>query len=491
MLTSHFQNKSSLAPKDWDFADGVILTAGAVIVAIISYLFIPAMPDDAYIYLRIAANIGSGQGWLYNVGELTNPATSPIYTIVLTVVGLVFGYSSAALAVSYGIPLYALVVAQYVAWRRDGRVEAIVITAGTAFGARLLQSFGMETSLLMALVSFTALAYQHNGDSFRTGVFAGLTALTRPEGIILMGLIGACHLMLRRQIAWRSALVTVAFLLSWVVISWLYFGTVVPHTAEVKSLQRRMSPWINEPDFFHAFILQSRWLIFTIPLVAIGLWLTVRRLFRNDTFPALCVGFGLVQVLGYQLMDAPGAYFWYFEPGDFATNLAIMMALVWFGALVRRRLSLPQTAYVGAMFLMIPFVKEMSFDPIKRFPPNEYRHSGEYKAVAAWLRANSQPADAFAATEIGYLGWYSKQPVLDINGLVHRRSLPGLRQRNLHWWWDEGERPRYVVVHRPPWDGEPGHTGTWPAQISAEFASQYHKVFEYEGMEVFERNSAS
>lgn len=491
MLPNHFQNRDSFVPLEWELSDGVILAVGAAIITIVSYLYIPAIPDDGYIYLRIAANIGTGQGWLYNIGELTNPATSPIYALLLTTVGFVIGYSPVTLAVSYGISLYALLVAQYAAWRRVGRIEAIVIVAGTAFGARLLQSFGMETSLLMALVSFTALAYRQSGDSFRTGVFAGLTALTRPEGIILMGLIAACHLTLKQRIAWRSALITAGFLLFWAVFSWWYFGTVVPHTAEVKSLQRRMSPWINEPDFFHAFINQSRWLIITIPLVATGLWLAIRQLFKNDTFPALCIGFGLIQVLGYQLLDAPGAYFWYFEPGDFATNLAIMMALVWFGAVLKRRLSLPQTAYIGAMFLMIPFMKEVSFDPIKRFPPREYRHSGEYKAVGSWLRANSQPADAFAATEIGYLGWYSKQPVLDINGLVHRRSLPGLRQRNLHWWWDDGERPRYIVIHRPPWDGEPGHAGTWPAQLSADFASQYHKVFEYDDLEVFERNPAS
>jgi hypothetical protein len=121
--------------------------------------------------------------------------------------------------------------------------------------------------------------------------------------------------------------------------------------------------------------------------------------------------------------------------------------------------------------------------------PSEYRLSDEYRYAGKWMREHSTQNDAFAATEIGYLGWYSGLRTLDIHGLAHPRSLPWLRKHNLHWWWDVGERPRYVVTHDKPWEGEPGSAATWPLDLSADFFQQYSLVLKYKAIVVYEKNA--
>lgn len=455
-----------------------ILVAAAAVVVVISIIRIPV--DDSFIYLRIAKNIGTNRGWLYNVDEISNAATSTTYTLLLAAIGALIGYSDRTLAIAYGLSLYALILLQYVAWRTEGKILAVVIAAGTVLGAKLLKSFGMETALLMAFVSATALCYRKYGDAYGTGVLAGLTALTRPEGIILLGLIGLFEIVRRRRIAWRSGLTAALIIFPWVVFANLYFGTALSHTSQIKSLQRYYGPWARQPDFIFTFLKQSaiRWIAL---LIAVGsAWLAKCRIVGStDIFAALCISFGIAQVLAYQIMEAPSLYPWYYVPGNFALSLAIILLSA----------SVVKTLPRHFVALCLPTLPVIAAIWVWHIMPDEYRVSDEYRTVGQWLHEHGTPNDTFAAAEIGYLGWYSGLRVLDIHGLLHPRALPWLRQRNLHWWWDLGERPRYVVTHDVPWEGEPGSSGTWPPSLSADFFQQYNCVFKYKRTVVFEKTT--
>lgn len=485
--------RSSTAPHsqssaDFPLIDVLVLLTSVLIVSFVCYKLIPALPDDSYIYLRIANNINAGRGWLYNAGEYTNPATSMTYTVILTILGSIIGFGSYTLVVCYGMTLYLLFITQYFGWRQKGYLAALTIAAATTFGARLLESVGMEVALLMALVSLTSLSYRTDGDSFRTGLLAGLVTLTRPEGIIIVILVTVFHFFTRKSFAWRTVSVASAMMVSWLAFSYFYFGTIVPHTAEIKSLQRHYGYWEDQPDFIYYFVNQSKYLPLTFLLVAIGTFVAIKQSIRGDSFALICIAFGFLQVIGYQILDAPGAYFWYLVPGDFAADLAIFVLFVCVLQKLTLRYSLPKGSLVILTLIVTPVLMRASFNPIAKLP-GEYRYSDEYKYVAKWIRDHSGPNDSIAATEIGYIGWFSSRPILDIHGLVHRRSLPWLRAKNLHWWWDEGERPLYVVIHNPVWEGEPGSPKTWPTDLSTTFFSTYNEALRYRGILVYRLKS--
>lgn len=445
--------------------------------------------DDAYIYLRIAANIGNGQGWTYNPGELANAATSATYTLLLTAAGWLAGYGPLTLSLTYAATLAALAGLQYLAWRPlYGRALALMIAVIVAGSARMLDSAGMESALLMALVTATALAWQRHGDSWITGLLVGLCMLTRPEGVLVAALVGLVHLLHNRRIAWRSALAAVLLVAPWMIFAHFHFGGAGSHTAAVKAAQRGFGWWATQPGFATGWLHQARWPWLSLGLACAGLPLIIRLAMRGQVNGLFCVAFGVVQVSVYHLMDAPAGYHWYYVPGNVAIDLSIAVLIATgiqrlarqAGERMNRALPL---AGAGAGIAALAVLGMAPWQP-----PVQPYFAGQYRIVGDWLRSHGSPQDAFAATEIGYLGWHAGLRVLDIHALLHPRALPALREANLHWWWDEGSRPRFIVSHAPPWHGEPDSTQTWPAALSAQFHREYHEVFRYRDMRVHERN---
>lgn len=464
----------------WTRVDGAFLLLTAIIVGLSAWLLTPAHVDDSHIYLRIASNIAAGNGWVFNVGEQTNAATSTAYTLFLVALGSIVGFSTQMVSLAYALTIGSLLLVLYAAWREKGRLFAAYVAVGTVAGTDCLHAFGLESCLLLTVVAMTALMYERKGDSFWTGAFAGLTVLARPEGVILLLLIGAMELIVRRRLAWRSALGAIIIVSPWLVFSTLYFGSAFSHTAEIKSLQRNYGYWATRPDFIFLYVWHAKYLLAGIAAAAVGLWMfRLRPTALERPFSILCIAFGLLQVLGYQLLKAPAAYPWYDVPGNFSLSLALMLMA---GTLA---IAQPKALMAIGVAIAAPILAARAGFII----PGEYRFTADYRVVGAYMRANSEPTDTFAATEIGFLGVYSGLQTLDTHGLLHRRSLPELRKHNLHWWWDLGERPTYVVNHRYPGDGEPGNA-TWPEALTQEFRAQYTPVFEHGSLILYKRNEA-
>lgn len=481
-------NPSPPAPRRADVIDRLVLF-GLLLAALAAGCSLQAaLVDDAYIYLRIGANLGNGLGWTYNSGELANAATSATYTLLLTAVGKLVGYGPLALGLAWGIGLAGFACLQYLAWRPlYGRILALLIVALVAGATRLLESVGMETALLMALVTAVALAWQHRGDSWLTGVLVGLCMMTRPEGVLVAGLVGVVHLLHTRRMPWRSALAAALLVLPWLAFAHFYFGGVGSHTAAVKAAQRSYGWWATQPGFAVGWLQQMRWPWPSVALAAGGAALMVQQASQRQVTGIFCVAFGLLQVGAYQAMGAPAGYHWYYVPGNVAIDLplAVLLAAACLTLRCRVRGSSrdwlpPLAALAGAAAL----VAGLAATPW-HLPTAPY-FSTQYRVVGDWLHEHGEPSDSLAATEIGYLGWYAGLRVLDIHALLHPRALPALRQANLHWWWDEGSRPRFVVSHDPPWHGEPGSEQTWPALLSAQFDQQYHEVFRHGSLRVHE-----
>jgi hypothetical protein len=468
--------------------DLTTLVSMFVFASVAAQMLLPALVDDSFIYLRVAANIAHGNGWLYNPGETSNPATSVLYTLLLVATGSVIGFGAQTLAVAFTVSLCALFTIQYLAWRRsDGWFAAVSIAIGCCFSSCLLGAFGMESPLLLALVSASALSWRRLGDSWWTGILLGLTALTRPEGIAMLGLVGLISLA-RRRIAWRSALATVLVTLPWVVFATIYFGTAMSQTAAVKAAQRHYGWWATQPDFVIGFLHQPLFPWLTFAVAGMGLVLAWQRSRKGDAFALLCIGFGVLQILGYQLLGAPLGYAWYFACGNFAVDLAIMLAGIcairWISDQIRANAGRTLVSAAGCL-LLLALMSRFAVAPA--LMPTTYGLSRQYRVGADWLRGHSDKGDTVAATEIGYIGWYSGLRVLDTHGLIHPDALPELRKGNLHWWYDRGQRPRFVVNHIPAWHGEPGNE-TWPAELSKDFLAGYHVVFEFDVLRIYERN---
>ena len=59
-------------------------------VIIISFSYWKVQQDDAYIFYTYAKNIMEGNGYVLNIGDKLNATTSPLYTVLLALLSLIF-----------------------------------------------------------------------------------------------------------------------------------------------------------------------------------------------------------------------------------------------------------------------------------------------------------------------------------------------------------------------------------------------------------------
>src|SRR5439155_7424549 len=203
-----------------------------------------SLVDDAYITLSYAKNLAQHLHWGLIPHEVANSATSPLNVGLLTgaaaATRIVAGHVDAVLAA--GVVSVALAMLMAWAWTRIVRAlrlpfaAAVLGIALVLVNPFLLSAIGLEVLLAPALlVMLVAAALEGRVGWF--GVFAGLTLLARLDLVVFVMLIGAASPAIR--VRWRSVLATVAFVAGpWFVFSWVYFGSAVPDTLLVRTLQR-------------------------------------------------------------------------------------------------------------------------------------------------------------------------------------------------------------------------------------------------------------
>ncbi|MCS7260487.1 MAG: hypothetical protein NZ765_06860, partial [Anaerolineae bacterium] len=273
--------------------------------------------DDAWIHQTYARNLGTHGAWVFQLGEVSAGSTAPLWSILLAL-GYRLGISH--LIWTYGLGVLALGVNAWLAARLSSRLlpgrPRVAWLAGMACVMQWQLVWaavsGMETLLFSGLglgliARITELrrpcdsgkaSGEPEGDGeretgskyFITGLLGGLLVLTRPEGLLLVGLATLCviwqwrHAMRRLAVvgAWWGVGVALS-LLPYLAFHFAVSGHPFPNTLYAKQQEYRA--------MLELYPLGQRWLmvvqaaliggqVLLLPgfWFAIGLaWLTARR----------------------------------------------------------------------------------------------------------------------------------------------------------------------------------------------------------------------
>jgi hypothetical protein len=175
--------------------------------------------DDAYISFRYAQNLARGLGFVYNPGELVEGYTNFLWTLLFVPTELA-GVDPGPVSTAYGYILS--VVLLVTAWRMGGRDWRPAALVACFPGLALEAVQGLETMLYAVLV---ALALEGRKGWW---AFAGLAALTRPEGYAVFGI-----LWLFRREKWPLA-GFLAMTVPHVAFRLAYYGELLPNTFHAK-----------------------------------------------------------------------------------------------------------------------------------------------------------------------------------------------------------------------------------------------------------------
>lgn len=221
--------------------------------------------DDAMISMRYAWHLSNGYGLVWNVGEIIEGMTNPLWTIWMSLGTLIFDKRIAVLFIHVsgvfimlGIAVLTYAIASQLSNNKESPQK--MLAPLISFSLVLLYyplSFwtllGMETGLLSLLLLFSIVILFKEGHDTTVSrlllVFLGLSIWTRPDALIYVVPIMLYRfnelLTLRRNqqslkenknfrlVAIEIFILGVIVLLP-VVVRWFYYGELVPNTYTLK-----------------------------------------------------------------------------------------------------------------------------------------------------------------------------------------------------------------------------------------------------------------
>jgi hypothetical protein len=447
----------------------------------------PGFPlDDGWIHQTYARNLASSGRWEYIPGQVSAGSTSPLWTALLALgywLGLPFMIWTMALGV-LGLALSA--------WAAHSLSESIFPDQkwiGPAAGLLCVAEWhlvwaavsGMETVLFTALaLILTGTMVGGVGRVDRTppgrflaiGALAGLLVLTRPEGIILIGVLGAWALLrlVRRQLRWRDGLVgagvgLASFLLllvPYLFFNWRLSGRIWPNTFYAK--QTEYAVQLAWPIWTRAWRVALPPLTGAQILLVPGLMLAAGALLRpgghgprqlpTDALAAwLPATYGVLHVLVYALR-LPVTY----QHGRYLVPAIPFLIIGGLGGLLPRlRWHHPSMAVrlVSRTWIAAGAILALAFVGVgaRAYQKDVEVIDSEMVTVARWLIENTEPGDMVAAHDIGAIGYYAKRPILDLAGLISPEVIPMLGDSAALSEYVLASEARYLVT-APGWSYE-------------------------------------
>lgn len=413
--------------------------------------------DDAYITYRYAYNLATGVGFVYNAGEAVLGTTTPLYTMVVAVLGLLTGNSRAlypqlsvivnTIADAGGVTLLYLIGRKLFSNAHIYRVPGIVLGALWAVAPRSVTFAigGMETSVYITLMlgAFCAWLYDR---TILSATVTGFAVLTRPDALIwagplALGMIATAwvsnrdkSLLQRLPLAEGGAFTVVVA--PWIVFSWATFGSPLTNSVSAKAvayileplqaltalLGVYITPFSENVVFGEGTPLMIASVVYLLLYVVGGVFL-VRRDWRSLPL----VLFPWLYLITFSAAN-PLIFRWYGSP---PIPLLMLMAVagVWavsrdVGGTRRAGLAVGVIGIVWFGFSLYAWELAPDHGPTRPAPRMAWHQLELLYEEAALLVANESDADAVvAAGDIGAVGWFADRALLDTLGLVSPQSI--------------------------------------------------------------------
>ncbi len=461
--------------------------------------------DDAWIHQTYARNLVAAGQFAFLPGQSSAGSTSPLWTLLIAL-GYLFRVDYKWW--TYALGTACLAMTALGVWRLS--LQLFPEHPRAALSAGILCALewhlvwaavsGMETVLFTALVVWLMVAANQTSrpsgvrsptsdirQPASIGLLCGLLALTRPEGLMLVGLVlltqiarGVralfCHSerrladprrssgasdraseeSLSRKAETRSpysgqalsaqgdrfrdllglawiVVVSAILLAPWLAFNWHVSGTPFPNTFYAKQREYAsllaMTPFPQRlAQVFVAPFIGP--LVLLIPGLIVAAWAHIRRITDPTAWVRLVPLVWVVAHLGLYAVRLPVTY----QHGRY--EMPVIPALITFGvggmaSLLRHAwhdTRLWPRVFSRAAALAIA-VTLLGFVVIgaRAYATDVAIVEGEMVSVARWLEANAAPGDLIAAHDIGAIGYFSRRPLIDLAGLVSPEVIPIIR----------------------------------------------------------------
>lgn len=447
---------------------GIIAVAGlAVLLRVGIALTTHFTQEDFLITLRYAENIASGRGFVFNAGERVLGTTTPLYALLLALFAKL-GLLASTLGKAINILADGALCVVVYRWlsllgQSAAGYWAAFFIAVNPVQIRVAIS-GQESSLAALCGALVWLWYTERR-CFAAYLAGAALFLLRWDGLILIAVLTIAVIVRERRVPFREMLLFAGVCAPWLLFAVWYFGSPIPVTLAAKAT---VYGWYFPSQRFP----QMHSLLYRLggtpryALMACTALIGIARIggerrpspLRSSLLPPVAwfVFYWLAFLVSKVLL-----FEWYLVPPLFVYEMLAALGLTTLGAAIAYRLSgsVPaarskQWQYGAACILACCLGVINVRDAYKYTQALQQLEDHLRRPLGFWLQAHSQPGDRVMLEPIGYIGYYSRLPVIDMTGLVTPGVLPAYARTNRCPWFSIAEkyRPEWCVVR--PWEAE-------------------------------------
>lgn len=402
--------------------------------------------DDGYIVFRIAHNLISGLGWHFNPEEAVNPSTSVMNTLLIAILGKIIHNIPIAGHLVSGFAIFGSSCLLFLILRSSSSIVALCSGLGLTFLLAHEFIWGLETALFVFLIFLFLYCEQHNYFSWW---ILGLLALTRPDGLLLVGLKTFKEWKKERTFPWNGISIVFFILLPWMVYSFYNFQQFFPGTFAKKMWQGQSGYWgggisIYARDLFHYLNSSSGLYKCFLSMSFFGFYAIIR-----DRHPLIfLLAFCFIQQGAYVYFNVPG-YPWYFAILE-VTCLTSTCYFVCHCVKRNDRLFFLENSRVirATIAIAVMFSFYSIYDSFQH-----PRLSPIYETYVDGISIIDRqfPEGALATVEVGAIGFHTNRKIIDLTSLTSANP-EYLTAANLDSFFKE--IPSLVILHNPVWPFE-------------------------------------
>ncbi len=453
------------------------LSCAYYLSTMLSYTFPGFTLDDSWIHLQYARTIYDGIPWEYSPGFPSTGSTSPLWSVILSVlfyfssdpVGLASGVYFISMCFYIGSSfLVGVIVSQYtesVPWGVLGIIGFVIVPRNT-----WLMLSGMETPLFVfiLLLSIIILDKTEMKYDLVLGVIVGIAYLSRPEGILIACCVPVRFLLLtvkgkvdRRRVLtlFASAGLAALVALPWILHCLIVTGLPLPDTFYAKvhvPSEDDIAAW----NFFWTLFIQE------MPFLLVGAFAGIILLAKGKPFPWL---FPVLLTVMYRL-TAPYASLInnnrYLVPVFDLFFVASIIAIAWvleFFLIRKLRLENDYETKIAALLiamliLLVPllpnYIGQATYYGRAVKTVNDLHVN-----IGTWFAENTPEDSVFATHDAGALRFISNRTMIDLAGLVSpdiihgnmtaRETLSYLREHGCNYFISFEDLFGYWTYHLP------------------------------------------
>ncbi len=392
--------------------------------------------EDAMIVLRYARNLAAGEGFVFNPGERVLGVTTPLHTLLSTVYVAFGGVHAPAVQNVAGVIFLVLEawLAAVILKRRYppllAATAALLILTNLNFNYLY---FGMETHLFAFLTLLAFHLFTLRKETL-TGIVLGFAFLTRYDAALLALLIGLALLFERKKLPLKLTVGFFAVATPWLVFSYLYFHSIVPHALAAKKDYYPAVGYVRQVFEYYQQYFAALAGVFTsnagvrgavswiFPLICLaGFFSWIRKSWEA----LILIGFVELQVLTYAALGPDPAFRWHYYLLNPILTLLFLAGLHQIGCLIfsparprPRVTSALQTAVLVTALILAGWNLHRRLAYVYKLGP----HASQMFEIAGWLNERYSADTRLLQPSIGILGYASELYMIDHAGLV----TPGL-----------------------------------------------------------------